>query len=299
MTVHERVAAARARLGDAGLSPAEAELDARLLAQYALGWDAARLAASAGEPEPAGFTAAFEALIVRRAAREPLAYITGRREFWSLDIEVSPAVLIPRPETELIVEHALERFSNRDVPIEIADVGTGSGCLAVALAHERPRSRVLALDVSDSALEVARRNGYRHGVADRIDFARADLLGATNRQFDLIVSNPPYVPDRDRPTLQPEIRDYEPATALFAADDGLSVVRRLVAQSATHLKFGGVLIFEFGYGQADAVTELIRLTNGLVLLELVNDLQGIPRVAAVARQISAGAAPSARSAQGL
>ena len=281
--MHERVSAARARLRGAGLAAREAELDARLLAQFALGWDAARFATSAHEQEPDQFSAVYETLVSRRERREPLAYITGHREFWGLEIEVSRAVLIPRPETELILEQALPRFADRDAAIDIADVGTGSGCLAVALAHERPRSRVAAIDVAEPALDVARRNAHRHAVSDRIEFVRGDLLDGVDRRFDLIVSNPPYVPLRDRATLQPEVRDHEPEAALFAGDDGLSVIRRLVAQSVTRLKAGGVLVFEFGHGQAAAISELIDRTDGLGLLELVNDLQGIPRVVVAIR----------------
>src|SRR5262245_25568198 len=279
MTVHERVAKARMRLRDAGITPGEAELDARLLAQSALGWDAAQFAAAPVEPAPAGFGAAYEALVARRANREPLAYILGRREFWSLDFEVSRAVLIPRPETELIIEQALGRFSDRDVSFDVVDVGTGSGCLAVALARELSRARVLATDGSESAPDVARRNARRHRVMDRVEFLRADLLDGVERQFDLIVSNPPYVPDRERQTIQPEIRHYEPELALFAGDDGLRVIRQLAEQSAARLKTGGMLIFEFGYGQADAIKQFVAGIDGLTLLALANDLHGIPRVA--------------------
>lgn len=283
MTVHERVDAARARLRAAGIPREEADLDARLLAEFALGWDRGRYLISTKEPATADFAKTYEALISRRAKREPIAYLTGRREFWGLELLVSPAVLIPRPETELLVEKALERFPDRNLAFEVADVGTGSGCLAVALAHERPLTRIVAIDVSADALEIARKNAERHSVSDRIDFVRADLLTATDRQFDLIVSNPPYVPETNRPALQPEVRDHEPAIALFAAEDGLAVIRRIVEQSAAHLKPGGVLIFEFGVGQADSVRQLISRTPGFQRAEIASDLQRIPRVAIVCR----------------
>lgn len=289
IAIHARVAKGRDRLRRAGISREEADLDARLLAQTLLGWDAARFFTSANEPEPADFAARYRPLVARRAAREPLAYITGRQAFWDLEFEVSPAVLIPRPETELIVEAALERFPDRDASLEVADVCTGSGCLAVALAHERPATRIVATDVSAEALRMARRNADRYAVADRVEFVQADVFDGSGKRgtaplFDLIVSNPPYVPAGDRARLQPEVRDHEPPIALFAGDDGLAVIRRLIEQSVARLKTGGLLIFEFGLGQADAVRELISERPGLTVLDVKQDLQGIPRTAVVYRR---------------
>src|ERR1700694_4106030 len=152
VTIHARVAQGRKRLRRAGITPEEADLDARLLAQKLLGWDAARFLTSANEPEPADFAALYEPLVARREGREPLAYITGRQEFWGLEFEVSPAVLIPRPETELIVEAALERFPDAKAPARVVDACTGCGCVAVALARERPAARVIAADISEEAL---------------------------------------------------------------------------------------------------------------------------------------------------
>jgi release factor glutamine methyltransferase len=284
ITIHARVAKGRERLRHAGIGPEEADLDARLLAQKLLGWDAARFFTSANEPEPDDFAALYERLVARREGREPLAYITGRQEFWGLEFEVSPAVLIPRPETELIVEVALARFPDRHASLEVADVCTGSGCLAVALAHERPGARVVAADVSADALRTARRNADRHGVADRVELVQADVFdGTEDGAADLIVSNPPYVPEGDRVTLQPEVRDHEPPIALFAGEDGLAVIRRLVEQSTGRLKTGGLLIFEFGLGQADAVRALISQRPGLTMLDVKQDLQGIPRTAVACR----------------
>jgi release factor glutamine methyltransferase len=283
VTVHEHVAAARTRLCAAGIPRQEADRDARLLARWLLGWDASRFWTNANDDEPAGFDSNYEALVARRVAREPVAYITGRQEFWGLSFEVSPAVLIPRPETELIVETVLECLPDRSVSIDVADVGTGSGCLAVALARELPNAHLAATDVSPVAIEVAQRNASRHGVADRIDFACADLLTGVEREFHLIVANPPYVPEADRPTLQPEVRDHEPATALFGGDSGLVVLRRLIGQSAAHLKLGGLLIFEFGFGQAGDVREMMAQTRGLAERDVRADLQGIPRVAMAQR----------------
>jgi release factor glutamine methyltransferase len=276
--ISARVAAARERLRAAAIPSDEADLDARVLAERTLDWDTARYLTHANEEEPEGFAERFEALVARRAVREPTAYLVGRREFCGLDFQVTPAVLIPRPETELIVEAALASFS-RSSSLDIADVGTGSGCLAVTLARERPASRVLATDISSEALDVARLNARRLGVAARVELLETDLLTGVEREFDLIVSNPPYVPEHDRAQLQPEVRDYEPSRALFAGHDGLSVIRRLIDQVPDRLKPEGRLIFEFGFGQADDIRTLLSNTRSMVLLDLRRDLQGIPRVA--------------------
>ena len=286
-SIHTRVAAARETLRQAGIPDAEADLDARLMAQWLLGWDSTRFFTSGDEEPRLTFQPRYDALVARRAAREPMAYLFGGREFWGLMFEVTPAVLIPRPETEIIVEAALQLFPDITAPLEIADVGTGSGCLAVALARERPAARVIATDVSTKGFLVAQQNASRHGVEDRVAFAFGDLLPETIGQpvdrFDLIVSNPPYVPEGDRATLQPEVRDYEPAVALFAGPDGLNVIRRLVPAAAPRLKTSGYLIFEIGYGQDNAVTQLISATPGLKMVGLRNDLQGIPRTVVVQR----------------
>ena len=279
------MAGARARLRDAGIKDAEAGLDARLLAQRLLGWDAAQFFTAASDTPPARFASQYDELVARRAGREPIAYITGRQQFWDLTFEVSPAVLIPRPETELIVEAALELFPDRDAPLAIADVCTGSGCLAVALAHERPRATFVATDVSADALDVARRNVARLGVEARIRFILTDLFRDVDGSFDLIVANPPYVRQRDRVSLQPEVREHEPAVAIFAQDDGLSIIRGLVEQAAAHLKHGGILMFEFGFGQDVEVEQLIADAPELTMIGLKRDLQGIARTA-IARKES-------------
>ncbi len=277
------MAAARQRLREAGIPLDEADLDARLLAEHVLGWDAVRFFTSADGPEPGEFADTYEPLLARRAAREPLAYITGRQAFWDLAFEVSPAVLIPRPESELIVEVALERFPSPAGALTIADACTGSGCLAVALARERPAARVIGTDISDIALAIARRNTARHGVADRVELLRGDLLDPIADPVDLIVCNPPYIAEGDRPGLQPEVRDHEPAIALFGGGDGVQVISRLVEQAPQRLTHGGVLVFEFGFGQADRVTELISRRPGLTMIGLRPDLQGIPRTAIAKR----------------
>lgn len=281
-TIRALVAAARDRLGRAGIRVDEAALDARLLAQHALEWDATRYLSDGHLPPPTSFSARYERLVDRRAAREPVAYIRGSQEFWGLDFEVTPAVLVPRPETELLIEVGLAQCSADHTPA-IADVGTGSGCLAIALAHERPDARLVATDMSADALAVARRNAVRHLVTHRIDFVRTDLLTDVPVTFDLIVSNPPYVPELGRESLPPEVL-HEPSIALFGGTDGLAGIRRLVDQAPRHLTDGGILAFEFGFGQDERVTQLVAESGRLTLLDLRRDLQGISRVAIAARR---------------
>jgi release factor glutamine methyltransferase len=300
-TLHRRIRDARLRFERAGIEPAEAAIDADVLARYALGgWERGQLLVRQHDACPPGFAAVFEALVRRRERREPAGYITGRREFWSLDIEVGPGVLVPRPETELLVEEALSRLSpdareHAQPPrppraaaasgarVRLADVGTGSGCVAVALARWLPAGDVTAIDTSDEALATARRNAERHEVSGRVRFVKADLLDGLEGPFDAVVSNPPYVPAADVAGLQPEVRDYEPLAALEGGGDGLDVIRRLVPEAAAVLRPGGWLLFEFGFGQADGVRAIIAAEPGLELLELKPDLAGIPRIA-VARK---------------
>jgi release factor glutamine methyltransferase len=286
-TVHHRVAEARDRLRAAGIQPAEADLSARLLAEHLLGWDTARLFTSGGEMEPAGFAGEFDALVARRAAREPLHYIVGHREFWGLEFELTPAVLIPRGDTELIVEVALELFPSPTERLKVAEAGTGCGCLAVAIAHERPNARITATEISATALDVARRNARKHGVADRITFVQGDLLAPVEAGsgLDFIMANPPYVAERSRPGLQPEVREHEPGVALFGGADGLHLIERLIDQVPARLRRGGYLAFEFGCGQDEDIERLLAAADGLEIVELRRDLQGIARTA-VARRTS-------------
>jgi release factor glutamine methyltransferase len=283
MLLREHVGGARSTFLVAGIDPDEASLDARLLAASALGWDTARLLTEFDAPPPPGFESTYRDMVRRRALREPIAYILGRQEFWGLGFDVTPAVLIPRPETELIVEAVCARVPAGTTPIDVADIGTGSGCIAVALAVERPAARVTATDVSAEALAVAARNVQAHGLANRVRFVRADLFAGAPGPFDVIASNLPYVPQRDVAGLQPEVGQHEPAAALFGGGDGLDVIRRLVAQAAARLKPHGWLIFEFGFGQADAVRAIVADAPQLQLDAVLPDLQGIPRVAAVRR----------------
>ena len=286
MTFREHLAAARVRLTSAGLPVTEAAFDAEILARHALQWDRATFIARAADQAPAEFAAAYAPLIERRAAREPVAHIRGVREFWGRDFAVSPAVLIPRPETELIVEEALARAGarhsrSRDAGLRIADIGTGSGCLAITLALEIPGAQVTATDISEQALAVARANAGWWKAP--VGFRQGSFLAGAEGPFDLIVSNPPYVPERDRASLAPEVRDHEPAEALFGGSDGLDVIRALVPDAAAHLHSRGWLLIEIGRGQRDAVAAIVHGVPGLALNEFRADLQHIPRVAVIQR----------------
>ena len=281
-SLHERLADARETLIRDGIPAEEAALDAEVLARHVLDCDRATLLTRARDPLPSAFDRLYHALIARRVAREPVAYIVGHREFWGLEFDVTPAVLIPRPETELVVEEALASLPRRDIVRHIIDVGTGSGCLAVTLAVEFPPANVTATDTSHEALAVAYRNADRHNVIGRITFVQADVLKDVTEPADLIVSNPPYVPAGDAATLQAEVARYEPASALYGGPDGLDVIRRLVGSARQHLAAGGWLIIEFGFGQEAAVREVAR-EAGWNVARIRSDLQGIPRVAVLRR----------------
>jgi len=280
-TINTRIAEGRHRLLGAGIEHQEAALSARLLAEAVLGWSTTQILTSGDQLEPPAFAAAFEELISRRAHREPLAYITGTREFWNLRFEVSPAVLIPRPETEGLIEAVNAMLPDREVPLRVADVCTGSGCVAVAIAVERRSARVVAADLSAAALDIARRNITRHGVRDRVECVQGDLLTPLTGRFDLIVANPPYVAVGSRTALQPEVRNFEPETALFGGTDGLEIIRRLIADVPACLNQHGYLMFEFGDGQEADVSELISASDGLRMVDVRRDLQGIERIAIV------------------
>jgi release factor glutamine methyltransferase len=281
-TLRDRLAAARHAFERAGIAPDEAAIDADVLARHALGWDRATLITHGPEPPPAGFDEAFSPLVERRLEREPVALIVGHREFWGLEFEVTRDVLVPRPETELVVEAALEFAAAGDVR-RIVDAGTGSGCIAVSLAVSLPGVRVTATDTSAGALAVARRNARRHGVEDRIAFIEGDLIAGVKDPADLIVSNPPYVPAGDLVSLPPEVARYEPHQALLAGDDGLSAIGRLLEEGRQHLAPAGRLVVEFGFGQASRVTALAAAA-GWRLHSMRHDLQQIPRVIVLGRE---------------
>jgi release factor glutamine methyltransferase len=258
-------------------------LAAELLLMHALGRDRTWLYSYTETLlEPAAAEKYF-ALIARRAAGEPTQYLTGKQEFWGLEFEVNPAVLIPRPETEHVIEVALERLGPRgaDAPLSVADVGTGSGCIAVALARELPSAEIFATDISEAALEVAGRNAARHGVSDRIHFINCDLLSGVadaEKQFDLIVSNPPYVARDDAGQLQREVRDHEPDAALFGGPTGVEIYSRLIEEAGSLLRRGGILVLELGYNSAQHVERLLKQGLGWTNVKITNDLAGIPRV---------------------
>jgi release factor glutamine methyltransferase len=281
-SLHERLLHARHALIRAGIDGEDAALDAELLARHLLGWDRATLLARGRNPAPPEFDARYDRLLARRAAREPAAYIIGRREFWGLDFEITPDVLIPRPETEAVIEEAVDAAATYGPFRTIADVGTGSGCIAIALAVEFPAARIVATDTSPGALAVAQRNAARHGVAPRITFVRCDLLEGTAIPAELIASNPPYVAESDATSLPPEVGRYEPADALFGGRDGLAVLRRLFATAAQHLATGGSLVVEFGFGQ-EATVRALAQDAGWHVVRVRNDLQAIPRVAVLER----------------
>jgi release factor glutamine methyltransferase len=283
VTLAEVVVDAAQTLAAAGIPGDDARRDAALLARHHLQWDTATWLAERRAPPPPAFVAAFAGSVARRARREPLAHITGRREFYGRMFQVTPDVLIPRQETELIVDEALtilplERLSL--AATTVIDAGTGSGCLAVTLALERPELRVIAIDASPKAIDVARSNAAALGARGHIDFRVASWPDGFPRDAAaaMIVANPPYVPERNRASLAPEVRDFEPAAALFAGPDGLDAIRTLLPVAARALAPGGSLVMEIGAGQADDVAALIAATPGLTLDRIVPDLQSIPRV---------------------
>ena len=297
----ERVTDIRSALRDAIAQLERAQtpsagLAAELLLMHALGRDRAWLYAHPEEDLGAATRERYFSLIAQRASGVPTQHLTGHQEFWGLDFEVTPDVLIPRPETEHIIEVALERLGikagndslRRNAPLNVADVGTGSGCIAVALAKELPGAQIVATDISAAALEVARRNVTLHNVSSRIDFAECNLLDVLlhgsratvheARYFDLIVSNPPYIGRNEGATLPREVREHEPQVALFAGEMGTEIYAPLIAQAAILLKPNGFLVLELGHNSADHVSSLLRAPEWTDVI-ITNDLAGIPRVA--------------------
>ena len=286
----------------AGPHPERARRDTETLLLHALRKTApqtnldtsqAWLIAHDGEPLAPDAAATFCDLVKRRLAGEPIQYITGDAEFYGLPFHVNRDVLIPRPETEHLVEMAIALAQKlrqagaipdpRIPSLRIVDVGTGSGAIAVALAHALPFAEITATDISAAALAVARNNAARNGVIGRVRFLDGDLLEpVVNEHFDIVVSNPPYVPESDRATLDVEVRDYEPAQALFAGEDGLAIYRRLIPAAFGALVPGGFVALEIGYGQQEAIHALLA-GAGFSGIEFTEDLQKIPRVAVAQR----------------
>jgi release factor glutamine methyltransferase len=262
-----------------------ARLDAEVLLRHVLEMEAADFYLAIDAPLDRLAEERFWELLGRRGRREPLAYITGKREFWSLDFAVTPDVLIPRPETELLVEIALQQASRcrGKAPLKILEIGTGSGAIAVCLAKELPEAQITALDISAAALDVARGNGRRHDVAARIAFMQRDLFpprGGQEDRFDLIIANPPYVRHGDLTQLAPEIRDWEPMIALDGGADGLNLYRRIVAAARDHLAAGGFIGLEIGADMAGAVAGLLSAAGRYEPAAVHQDYAGKNRVIA-------------------
>jgi release factor glutamine methyltransferase len=275
------IAATRHALADkfrqAGIDSGEA--DARLLLAYALGVDRAELIANGGRALTVEQAEAIDALAARRLRREPVARIFGHKEFWSLSLQIGPAVLVPRPETETVVEAALDavaRDARQLAQLRIFDIGTGSGALLLALLSELPNAVGTAADISAAALDIARANAERSGLAGRCTFIACDIAAGVPGPFDLIVSNPPYVVHGEIASLPPEVRDYDPALALDGGADGLDGYRAIAAQARRLLAPGGKVIVELGAGQEAAVRALFTKA-GLAAAAVLNDLAGIPR----------------------
>jgi release factor glutamine methyltransferase len=265
-----------------GKGVAQPRTDAEVLLAYVLKTERIQLYLHYDQPLQSRELTEYREAVRRRGAHVPVQYITGRQEFWSLEMEVTPAVLIPRPETEILVEKALVLLAQQgSAAPQVLDVGTGSGAIAVALAHENSALRMIASDVSVAALVVARRNAERHGVADRIRLAAMDLLTAfspARAVFDAIVSNPPYVASSELPGLAPEIQQCEPGNALDGGVEGLAVILRLVDQAYAHLRPSGCLLVEIAQGQAALLKERLAGDARYDVVEFVDDYAGIQRV---------------------
>lgn len=263
----------------------ESRREAASLLAHVLDRDRTFLITHAEERLPAQAFAEFRSLVNRRAKGEPLQYIKGRTEFFKLDFEVTPSVLIPRPETELLVETALDLLDETAEPL-VCDVGTGSGCIIISILHERESARGLGIDISLAALRVATRNAKRHGIENRLTLILSDCFEAldeSNARFNLIVSNPPYVAEAALGGLQREVRDFEPRVALTPGRDGLRVIRRLLAGAPRFLQPHGHLLMEVGFDQQEAVESLIDAETW-ELLDIHRDLQGIPRTVALRKK---------------
>jgi release factor glutamine methyltransferase len=284
MTLRDLAAEIAARLAAAGIEGARSE--AWLLLAAVTGRERAALMTGA-DTLSAAQEARLDALVRRRVAREPVAYLLGEKEFWSLRFEVDPAVLVPRPETETVVEAVLARLPDRQRALRLLDLGVGSGCPLLALLSELPRATGLGIDESAAALAIARRNAERLGLAARAHFRPGRWGEGLADAFDVIVSNPPYVSEGDWGGLHPEIRDFEPRAALVAGEDGLAAYRSLAPDCARLLAPGGLCALEIGSGQGDAVAALLA-AQGLTVVERPRDLAGIERCVLARHRASAG-----------
>jgi len=283
MTVREALTRAASQLSAHPDLRPTAVPDATILLMHSLAIDRATLLAHPERPVDRDQQAAIQRLIERRLHFEPIQYIVRTQEFYGLAFHVTKDVLIPRPETETLVEAVLARLPH-DRPLRIVDIGTGSGAIAIALAHHLPQTFVTAIDLSPEALAIARENAKTHHLEDRIRLLQSDLLEALANEspFDAIVSNPPYIPTSDAPTLHPQVRDHEPSQALFAGPTGLDIYRRLIPQAFALLQPYGLLALEIGHGQRESIAALLNTWHEV---EFLPDLQQIPRVA-LARKLS-------------
>jgi len=286
-TISQAIAEGARKLNQSGVD--HERQTAGLLLCHTVGIDRTHLLTRSQEEIDDARYDAYIALVERRAAGEPLQYLTGHQEFYGLDFIVTPDVLIPRPETEFLIEQVLKIVGRQglDNPL-IADVGTGSGCIAVTLAVELRDSRLIATDCSAGALNIARNNATRHSVLDRIEFLEGDLLGplanrGLERSIDLVASNPPYIDDALKNSTQREVSDWEPHSALFGGVDGIEFYRRLFTEWPEYLKGGGYLIVEIGFGQLEVIGRMVETTPSLELVEVTRDLQDIPRTLTVLR----------------
>jgi len=258
--------------------------EAQLLLGHVLGYDKTYLTVNFAEQPSEADRNRFKELIQRRVAGWPVAYLVGTRDFYLLSFEVSPAVLIPRPETETLVLEALGYLKPLKEPT-VLDLGTGSGCIAVSIAHQKKDAKVTATDISPDALDVARRNAAKHGVADRVEFRKGDLFAALpeGSTFDLVMSNPPYIAPGEFATLAPDVRDHEPRVALDGGSDGLAFYRRIAASVGNVLKPGGRLLLEIGYTQNEAVRAILAERPELEVGATLKDMAGHPRVVVAKR----------------
>jgi len=285
-TISQAITEGTVRLQAAGID--QERRTAGLLLCHVMGIDRTHLLTRSKEQIGEAQYRDYLALVERRAAGEPLQYLTGHQEFYGLDFTVTPDVLIPRPETEFLIERVIKlaEETTQDAPL-IVDVGTGSGCIAVTLAKQLPGARLIATDASRAALDVARTNAERHSVGDRIEFLEGDLLARLSElglegAVDVLASNPPYVNEESREVLQREVRDWEPHAALFGGVDGLHFYRRLLAESPRYVKSGGYVVLEIGFSQVDSIFEMIA-GGPFELIDITPDLQGIPRTLCLRR----------------
>jgi release factor glutamine methyltransferase len=287
MTIRQAIREAERRLGEKGSS--SPGLDAEILLAFCLGVDRAALFRDMDRPLTPRDLPFFEGLVGRRLRGEPVAYIVGRKEFWSLDFKVGPGVLVPRPETEILVQVVLETAAQiGKASPRILEVGTGSGAISVALARELKSARIVSTDLSPEALKVARENAASHGVADRIFFIACNLLGPFRGAFDMILSNPPYLSESEYEGLTGEIRQFEPKGALVAGPEGTEFHRAMIRHAEGLLDNGGWLFLEIGFGQKDAVHDLIVRSGCYDSIRFTRDYAGIDRVVAVRRRLKEG-----------